>query len=89
MLVAAALTATATVVVAAALLRQWKREKQRQWRETQKILRKFARDCATPVPKLWLVSNALVSDVKACLASSGTITTLNMLVSYVAPLPSG
>ncbi|CAB4283983.1 unnamed protein product [Prunus armeniaca] len=87
--VAAALTATATVVVAAALLRQWKRKKQRQWRETQKILRKFARDCATPVPKLWLVSNALVSDIKACLASSGTITTLNMLVSYVAPLPSG
>ncbi|KAI5325084.1 hypothetical protein L3X38_034158 [Prunus dulcis] len=87
--VASALTATATVVVAAALLRQWKRKKQRQWRETQKILRKFARDCATPVPKLWLVSNALVSDMKAFLASSGTITTLNMLVSYVASLPSG
>ncbi|KAM0971005.1 hypothetical protein ACFX15_018407 [Malus domestica] len=87
--VVATMTATATVVVAAVLLRQWKRKKQRQWRETQKILRKFARDCSTPVPKLWQVSNALVSDMKACLASSGTITTLNMLVSYVSPLPIG
>ncbi|CAN6542040.1 unnamed protein product [Malus baccata var. baccata] len=87
--VVATMTATATVVVAAVLLRQWKRKKQRQWRETQKILRKFARDCSTPVPKLWQVSNALVSDMKACLASSGTITTLNMLVSYVSPLPTG
>ncbi|KAM1175104.1 hypothetical protein ACFX19_028140 [Malus domestica] len=87
--VVASVIVTTTVVAASVLLRQWKRKKQRQWRETQKILRKFARDCATPVPKLWQVSNALVSDMKACLASGGTITTLNMLVSYVAALPTG
>ncbi|KAI9164759.1 hypothetical protein LWI28_001485 [Acer negundo] len=79
----------ATVVVIAAVLRQWKRRKERQWKQTQRILRKLARECATPVPKLWQVSNALVSEMEASLASNDITTTLNMLVSYVASLPNG
>ncbi|KAK1589354.1 hypothetical protein Q3G72_033115 [Acer saccharum] len=79
----------ATVVVIAAVLRQWKRRKERQWKQTQRIVRKLARECATPVPKLWQVSNALVSEMEASLASNDITTTLNMLVSYVASLPNG
>ncbi|XWS45077.1 hypothetical protein CRYUN_Cryun15aG0105700 [Craigia yunnanensis] len=53
-------------------------------------MRKFARECATPVPKLWQVANAMVSDMEASLSSSDEATSsLNMLVSYVSPLPAG
>ena len=87
---AAALTAVAAITAIAALVRQRKRRKQQQWKETQKILRKFARDCATPVPKLWQVANAFVADMRnSLIASNGTSTSFNMLVSYVASLPSG
>lgn len=87
---AAALTAAAAITAIAALVRHRKRRKEQQWKETQKILRKFARDCATPVPKLWQVANAFVADMRSSLiASNGTNTSLNMLVSYVASLPSG
>uniref|UniRef100_A0A2N9J9C3 Phosphotransferase n=1 Tax=Fagus sylvatica TaxID=28930 RepID=A0A2N9J9C3_FAGSY len=84
-----AVATAATIVAAAALFRQWKRRKERQWKQTQRILRKFARDCATPVPKLWQVANALVSDMQSSLASNETSSNLNMLVSYVASLPTG
>lgn len=79
----------ATVVVAGAGLRQWKKRKDRQWRQTQRILRKLARECATPVTKLWEIANDLASDMEASLASNEITTTLNMHVAYIASLPNG
>lgn len=84
--VAAAVTAVAVVAV---LVRQYSRKKARQWRQTQRILRKFARESATPVPKLWEVANAMVSDMQASLASQEETGTLSMLVSCAASLPKG
>ena len=84
-------TTAATVLAVVALVRQyWKHKKDQQWRKSQRIMRKFARECATPVPKLWQVANAMVSDMEASLSSSDEATSsLNMLVSYVSPLPTG
>ncbi|XP_038719616.1 probable hexokinase-like 2 protein isoform X2 [Tripterygium wilfordii] len=88
-LVVVAATA-ATAVVGITLFRRWQRRKERQWKGTHGILRKLARECATPVSKLWEVANDLVSEMEASLASQETFsTTLNMLVSYMASLPSG
>lgn len=87
--VVAAASTAATIVVVAALVRQWKRRKEQQWKQTQTILRKFATECATPVPRLWQVANALVSEMQASLASNESITDLNMLLSYLASLPNG
>ncbi|KAK6258723.1 Hexokinase [Theobroma cacao] len=83
-------TTAATVVVVVTLVRQyWKQKKDRQWKKCQQIIRKFARECATPVPKLWEVANAMVSDMEASLSSDEARSCLNMLVSYVSPLPTG
>ncbi|KAJ6989776.1 hypothetical protein D5086_014493 [Populus alba] len=86
---AAVLATVTTVAVVAVLVRQNSRKKQRQWKQIQRILRKFARESATPVPKLWEVANALVSDMQASLVSQEETSTLNMLVSYAASLPKG
>lgn len=86
--VVAAVTTAAMAAAVAVLWSRWKQESERQWRKTRRILRKFARDCATPVSKLWLVADALVSDMNEALTSQET-TTLNMPISYVASLPSG
>ncbi|XVF15352.1 hypothetical protein REPUB_Repub09cG0144700 [Reevesia pubescens] len=88
---AAVTTTAATVVAVAALVRQyWKQKQDRQWRKCQRIVRKFARESATPLTKLWQVANAMVSDMEASLSSSDeAISSLNMLVSYVSPLPTG
>ncbi|XP_011021821.1 PREDICTED: probable hexokinase-like 2 protein [Populus euphratica] len=83
------LATVTTVAVVAVLVRQNSRKKQRRWKQTQRILRKFARESATPVPKLWEVANALVSDMQASLVSQEETSTLNMLVSYAASLPKG
>ncbi|XP_021890459.1 probable hexokinase-like 2 protein, partial [Carica papaya] len=84
------MAAVAAVVVAAAAARQWRRRKERQWKKTERILRKFARECATPVSKLWEVATALMVDMQASLSSENTTTSsLNMLVSYVSSLPTG
>ncbi|GLT44216.1 hypothetical protein SLA2020_181270 [Shorea laevis] len=61
--IAIASTAAATVVTVAALFRHWRRRRERQWKQTQLILRKFAGESAE--------------------------STLSMLVSYAASLPSG
>ena len=82
-------TTVATVAVVAVLVRQYSRKKERQWKQTQRILRKFARESATPVPKLWEVANAMVSDMQASLASQEKTGTLSMLVSCAASLPKG
>ncbi|KAK5783079.1 probable hexokinase-like 2 protein isoform X1 [Gossypium arboreum] len=88
---AAVTTTAATVMAVVALVRQyWKAKQDRQWGKCQRILRKFARDCSTPVPKLWQVANAMVSDMGASLSSSDEATSsLNMFVSYASPLPTG
>ncbi|XVE82995.1 hypothetical protein DITRI_Ditri16bG0050800 [Diplodiscus trichospermus] len=84
-------TTAAAVVAVVALVRQyWKQKQDQQWKMSQRIMRKFARECATPVPKLWKVANAMVSDMEASLSSSDEATSsLDMLVSYVSPLPTG
>ncbi|XP_057971091.1 probable hexokinase-like 2 protein [Malania oleifera] len=90
--VAAAVATAATVVVVAEVVRRRQRRRERQWKKAQNILRKFARECATPVPNLWQVANALVSDMQAALSSAPPETggaALTMLVSYVASLPTG
>ncbi|XP_012489232.1 probable hexokinase-like 2 protein [Gossypium raimondii] len=88
---AAVTTTAATVMAVVALVRQYRKAKQdRQWGKCQRILRKFSRDCSTPVPKLWQVANAMVSDMGASLSSSDEATSsLNMFVSYASPLPTG
>ncbi|KAK4477422.1 hypothetical protein RD792_016643 [Penstemon davidsonii] len=87
--VAVVVTTAATVLGAAVLVRQWKRRGERRWRHGQRILRKFARDSATPVAKLWHIANQLASDMQEGLISSGDHNNLSMLVSYHAPLPTG
>lgn len=87
--VAVAISTAAAVLVIAATARQWKRRKERQWKNTQRILRTLARDSATPVPRLWQVADELVLHMQASLASHGTPTSLNMLVSYLDFLPIG
>lgn len=84
----AAVSTAATVVVVAAVLRQWKRKEQ-QCNQTQRIIHKFATECATPVSKLWQIADALVSDMHASLSSNHSNKNLNMLVSYVDSLPNG
>ena len=86
--VVAAVTTAAIAVATAVLWRHWKQESERQRRKTRRILRKLARDCATPVSKLWVLADALVSDMNEPFTSQET-TALNMLISYVSPLPTG
>ncbi|KAM3756864.1 hypothetical protein ACB098_02G144600 [Castanea mollissima] len=76
-----AVATAATIVAAVALWRQWRRKSERLWKPTQRILCKFARDCVTPVPKIYQVADDLVSDMQASLASNHAAN-LNMLVSY-------
>ncbi|XP_061351646.1 probable hexokinase-like 2 protein [Gastrolobium bilobum] len=80
---------TLTVVAVGALLRRWKRRKEQQLRQTRNIIRKLARDCATPVTMLWQVADDLVSKMKASLVSSNEESTLNMIISNVTSLPNG
>lgn len=86
--VVAAVITAAMAAGMAVLWRRWKQEGERQRRKARRILRKFARDCATPASKLWLVANALVSDMNEALTSPEA-SSLNMPISYVASLPTG
>ena len=88
--VAAAVSTTLAVVGVVAVVRQWRRRKEQELRRARNIVRKFARESATPVNKLWQVADDLVSHMKGSLASHpNESTTLNMLISYVASLPNG
>lgn len=81
---------TLVVVAVGALVRRWKRKKEQQLIQTRNIIRKFAKECATPVTKLWHVADDLVSTMEASLSSSNeTSSTLNMIVSSVTSLPNG
>ncbi|CAH1413427.1 unnamed protein product [Lactuca virosa] len=87
-IVGASVATVATVVVAGVLLARWKKRDERRWRQTQRILRRFARDCATPVPKLWHVAFDLVSDMQTSLSDQSQ-TDFVMLPSYTSSLPNG
>lgn len=89
--VAAAVTTAAAVVGAALLVRHWKRRSERRLRHAQRILRKLARDCATPVAKLWHIANELACEMQTIVDSTdgNSSPALPMIVSYLAPLPSG
>lgn len=81
-------TAVSTVVVAGVLLVRWKKRDERRWRQTQRILRKFANDCATPVPKLWHIAFDLVSDMQTSLCDQSQ-TDYVMHPSFIYSLPKG
>ncbi|XP_071694853.1 probable hexokinase-like 2 protein [Rutidosis leptorrhynchoides] len=83
-----AVTTVSTVVVAGVLFVRWKKRDERRWRQTQRILRKFANDCATPVPKLWHVAFDLVSDMQTSLSDQSQ-TDYVMLPSFTSSLPNG
>ncbi|XP_076919951.1 putative hexokinase-like 2 protein [Bidens hawaiensis] len=84
----AAVATVSTVVVAGVLLVRWKKRDERRWKQTQRMLRKFANDCATPVPKLWHVAFDLVSDMQTSLSDQSQ-TDYVMLPSVTSCLPSG
>ncbi|KAL1569905.1 hexokinase [Salvia divinorum] len=86
--VAAATTAAATVAGVAFLVRQWRRQSNQQL-SAQRILREFARRCATPTSKLWQVANEMASDMEAELAPGDRGGNLGVPVSYLAGLPTG
>nr|GFC04867.1 probable hexokinase-like 2 protein [Tanacetum cinerariifolium] len=86
--VVAAVATVSTVVVAGVLLVRWKKRDERRWRQTQRLLRKFANDCATPVPKLWHVAFDLVSDMQTFLSDQSQ-TDYVMHPSYASSLPNG
>lgn len=81
------LAAVTTVAAAVLLVRQWKRRSEQRWRHAQRILRKFARECAVPVPKLWQIADDLVAQMQAGLTSKQS--TLQMLPSSLPSLPNG
>lgn len=87
--VLAALTTVSTVVAATLLVRSWKRRSERRWIHAHRILRKFARDCATPVHKLRNIADDIVSDMRDALSSSQKCSSLQMLPCDVASLPTG
>ncbi|KAK7386333.1 hypothetical protein VNO78_26493 [Psophocarpus tetragonolobus] len=87
--VVVAVSTTLAVVVVGAFIRRWKRWKEYQLRQTKQIIRKFARECATPVKKLWQVADDMVSQMKLSLASSDQNSTLKMVISNITSLPLG
>ncbi|KAL7101579.1 hypothetical protein ACP275_08G063100 [Erythranthe tilingii] len=87
--VAAAVTTAAAVVGVALLLTHWKQRSERRLRHAQRILRNFARRCATPAAKLWHVADELAAEMEAGLSSGERGGNLRMFVSYAAPLPTG
>lgn len=52
------------------------------------ILTKFKHDCATPLPLLRHVADAMAADMRAGLAVDGG-SDLKMILSYVDTLPTG
>ncbi|CAH2076155.1 unnamed protein product [Thlaspi arvense] len=86
--VVAVTAAMLTTAAAAVIIGRWMRTKDRRRKLTQRILRKFARECATPVSKLWAVADAFVAEMTASLAAENS-GSFNMLVSFVGSLPSG
>ncbi|CAH9110755.1 unnamed protein product [Cuscuta epithymum] len=89
-LVLAALTTVSTVVALTLSVRSLKRQSERRRRQAQRIIRKFARDCATPVHKLRAIADDVVSEMQNALSSSNQkCSSLQMLPCDVASLPTG
>ncbi|XP_027077717.1 probable hexokinase-like 2 protein [Coffea arabica] len=84
---AVTVTTAAAAVAAMVLVRHWKRQNERSWRHAKRILRKFARESATPVTKLWLVANDLAVDMQTGLISEQS--KLGMFPFYSGSLPTG
>ncbi|KAL0377958.1 UNVERIFIED_CONTAM: putative hexokinase-like 2 protein [Sesamum radiatum] len=80
-------TTAAAAVAVAVLVRHWRRRKRHE--QARRILRRFARRCATPAAKLWHVADEMASEIEATLSSSDPGTNLRVLVAYLAPLPTG
>ncbi|KAL0450112.1 UNVERIFIED_CONTAM: putative hexokinase-like 2 protein [Sesamum latifolium] len=80
-------TTAAAAVAVAVLVRHWRRRK--RYEQARRILRRFARRCATPAAKLWHVADEMASEIEATLSSSDPGTNLRLLVAYLAPLPTG
>ncbi|KAL0343437.1 UNVERIFIED_CONTAM: putative hexokinase-like 2 protein [Sesamum angustifolium] len=87
MTVTAVVTTAAAAVAVAVLVRHWRRRK--RYEQARRILRRFARRCATPAAKLWHVADEMASEIEATLSSSDPSTNLRLLVAYLAPLPTG
>ncbi|MED6222312.1 hypothetical protein PIB30_063133 [Stylosanthes scabra] len=92
--VGVAVGTTVVAVAIGALIWRWKLMKEQQLKHARNIIRKFARECATPVAKLWQVADDLVSQMKASLDSpssneTSSSSTLNMIISNVTALPNG
>ncbi|KAK4393518.1 putative hexokinase-like 2 protein [Sesamum angolense] len=85
--VTAVVTTAAAAVAVAVLVRHWRRRK--RYEQARRILRRFARRCATPAAKLWHVADEMASEIEATLSSSDPSTNLLLLVAYLAPLPTG
>ncbi|KAK6125365.1 hypothetical protein DH2020_040895 [Rehmannia glutinosa] len=85
--VAAAVTTAATLVGLAVFFRHWRRRSERRWRQVRRILRNLAWCSATTAAKLWDVANELACDMEA--GEKGGGNNIRLLVSYLAPLPTG
>ncbi|RAL46641.1 hypothetical protein DM860_004920 [Cuscuta australis] len=88
--VLAALTTVSTVVALTLSVRSFNRRSERRRRHAHRILRKFARDCATPVQKLRSIADDVVSDMRNSLSPPDRkCGGLQMLPCDVASLPTG
>ncbi|XP_021765358.1 hexokinase-1-like [Chenopodium quinoa] len=86
--VAAVLGVAAVCAAVGGLILSRRMKKGANWRRTIEILREFEEKCGTPVEKLKQVTDALVKEMNAGLASDSA-GRVKMLVSYVDNLPTG
>ncbi|WVZ24290.1 hypothetical protein V8G54_002834 [Vigna mungo] len=77
------------VVVVGALIRKWKQWKEQQLRRMKQIIRRFARESATPLKCLWQVADDMVTSMQDSLAITDDSPSLNMVVSNATSLPLG
>ncbi|XP_047176921.1 probable hexokinase-like 2 protein [Vigna umbellata] len=77
------------VVVVGALIRKWKQWKEQQLRRMKQIIRRFARESATPLKILWQVADDMVTSMEDSLAITDDSPSLNMVVSNATSLPLG
>ncbi|KAE8696422.1 Hexokinase-1 [Hibiscus syriacus] len=76
------------VAAAAAVVVHRRMKKSGKWVKVMEIVKDFEEKCATPVSRLKQVSDAMIVEMHAGLASEGG-SKLKMLISYVDNLPTG
>ncbi|KAL2926300.1 Hexokinase-1 [Bienertia sinuspersici] len=86
--VAATVFGAAAICVAGGLIVSRRMKNGTNWSRTIEILRDFDEKCGTPIEKLKLVSDAMVDEMNAGLASDNN-SRIKMLISYVDNLPTG